>query len=168
MGTRLAMSTAFHPQTDGQSERTIQVLKDMLRACVLDHKGSMEEHFPLVEFAYNNGYQASIQMAPYEALYGRPCRSSICWTEVGESSITGPDLIKDTSEKVSLIRQLLLTEQSRQKSYAKKRRRPLEFEVGDHVFLKEMPMRGVVKFDKHGKLLPRFIGPFEILERVGL
>ena len=101
MGARLTMSTMFHPQTDGQSERTIQVLEDMLRACVLDHKGSWEEHFPLVEFAYNNSYQASKQMTPYEALYGRPCRSPLCWTEVGESSITGPDLIRDTSEKVS-------------------------------------------------------------------
>ena len=136
MGTRLTMSTAFHPQTDGQSERTIQVLEDMLRACVLDHKGSWEEHLPLVEFSYNNSYQASIQMAPYEALYGRPCRSSLCWTEVGESSITGPDLIRDTSEKVSLIRHRLLMAQIRQKSYADVRRRPLEFEVGDHVFLK--------------------------------
>ena len=87
MGTQLTMSTAFHPQTDGQSERTIQVLEDMLRACVLDHKGSWDEHFPLVEFTYNNSYQVSIQMAPYEALYGRPCRSPLCWTEVGESSI---------------------------------------------------------------------------------
>ena len=139
----------------------------MLRACFLDHKGSWEEHLPLVEFAYNNSYQAIIQMAPYEALYGRPCRSSLCWTEVGESSITGPDLIRDTSEKVSLIRQRLLTAQSRQKSYADVRRRPLEFEVGDHVFLKVMPKRGMVRLDKRGKLSPRFIGPFEILERVG-
>ena len=106
-------------------------------------------------------------MAPYEALYGRPCRSSLCWTKVGESSITGPDLIRDTSEKVSLIRQRLLTAQSWQKSYADVRRRPLEFEVGDHVFLKVMPKRGVVRFGKRGKLSPRFIGLFEILERVG-
>ena len=85
------------------------MLEDMLRACVLDHKGSWEERLPLVEFAYNNSYQASIQMAPYEALYGRPCRSPLCWTEVGESSsITGPDLIRDTSKKVSLIRQRVL------------------------------------------------------------
>ena len=90
----------------------------MLRACVLDHKGGWEEHLPLVEFAYNNSYQASIQMAPYEALYGRPCRSPLCWTEVGESSTTCPDLIRDTSEKVNLIRQRLLTAQSRYKSYA--------------------------------------------------
>ena len=146
----------------------IQALEDMLRACVLEHKGSWEEHLPLVKFAYNNSYQASIQMAPYEALYGRPCRSPICWTEVGESSITGPDLIRDTFEKVSLIRQRLLTAQSRHKSYGDVRRRPLEFEVGDHVFLKVMPKRGVVTFDKRGKLSSRFIGPFEILERVGI
>ena len=106
-------------------------------------------------------------MAPYEALYGRPCRSPICWNEVGESSITGPDLIRDTSEKVSLILQRLLTAQSRQKSYADRRRQPLEFEVEDHVFLKVMPKRGAVRFDKRGKLSPRFIEPFEILERVG-
>ena len=106
-------------------------------------------------------------MAPYEALYGRPCRSSLCWTELGESSITGPDLIRDTFEKVSLIRQRLLKAQSRQKSYADVQRRPLEFKVGDHVFLKVMPKRGVVRFVKRGKLSPRFIQPFKILERVG-
>ena len=111
-----------------------------------------------MEFANNNSYQVSIQMAPYEALYGK---------EVGKSPITGPDLIRDTSEKVSLIRQRLLTPQSRQKSYADKRRRPLEFEVGDHVFFKVMPKRGVVRFGKRGKFSPRYIRPFEILERVG-
>ena len=167
MGTQLSMSTSFHPQTDCQSERTIQILEDMLRACVLDLKGSWEEHLPLVEFAYNNSYQASIQMAPYEALYGRPCRSPICWTEVGESSIIGPDLIRDTSEKVGMIRKRLLTAQSRQKSYADIPRRPLEFESGDHVFLKVMPKRGVIRFGKRGKLSPWYIGPFEVLEQVG-
>ena len=106
-------------------------------------------------------------MAPYEALYGIPCRSSLCRTEVGETSIIGPNLIRDTSEKVSLIRHRLLTSQSQQKSYADVRRRPLEFEVGDHVFLKVMPKRGVVRFGKRGKLSLRFVGPFEILERVG-
>ena len=90
------------------SKRTIQVLEDMLRACVLDLKGSWEEHLPLVEFSYNNSYQVSIQMAPYEALYGRPCRSLVYWMEVGESSTTGPDLIRDTSVKVDLIRRHLL------------------------------------------------------------
>ena len=101
----------------------------------------VEEQLPLVVFAYNNSYQASIQMAPYEALYGRPCRSLLCWTEVGKSFITGLDLIRDTSEKVSLIRKCLLTAQSQQKSYADVLRRPLEFEVRDQVFLKVMPKR---------------------------
>ena len=139
----------------------------MLRACVLDLKGSWEEHLPLVEFTYNNSYQASIQMAPYEALYRRPCRSSICWTEVGKSSITGPDLIRDTYEKVNLIRKRLLTSQSRQKSYPDRQHRPLEFKVSDHVFLKVMPKRRVVRFGKQGKLAQRYIGPFEVIERVG-
>ena len=94
----------------------------MLRACVLDLKGSWDEHLPLVEFVYNNSYQASIQMAPYEALYGRPCRSLICWTEMEESSITGPDLIRDTLEKVGMIQKRLLTAQSQQKSYVDIRR----------------------------------------------
>ena len=102
------MSIAFHPQKDGQSERTIQTLEGMLRACVLKFKGSWEEHFPLVEFTYNNSYQASIQMVPYEALHGRLCRSPVCWTEVGERPSTGPDLVRDASEKVDLIRKCLL------------------------------------------------------------
>ena len=108
MRTQLMMSTVFHPQTDDQSERTIQVLEDMLQACVLDLKGSWEEHLPLVELSYNNSYQASIQMAPYEALYGRSCRSPISSTEVGERSIIGLDLIRDTFEKVDFIWKRLL------------------------------------------------------------
>ena len=128
IGTQLTMSNVFHPQTNGQSERTIQILEDMLRACILDLKSSWEEHLPLVEFAYNNSYQASIQTALYEALYGRPCRSPICWIEVGESTIPGLDLIRDTSEKVNLIRKCLLTALNRQKSYIDRRRRPVEFE----------------------------------------
>ena len=139
----------------------------MLRACVLDLKGSWDEHLPLVEFAYNNSYQLRIQMATYEALYGKPCRSSVCWTKVGERPSTGPDLVMDTSEKVELIRKRLLMAQSWQKSYADKQRRPLEFEVGDHDFLKVMPKRGMVRFGKRGKLSPSYIDPFEILERVG-
>ena len=102
-------------------------------------------------------------MAPYEALYGRSCRSPICWTEVRESSITSSELIRDTSEKMDLIRKHLLTAQSQQKSYADRRRRPLEYEVGDHVFLKVMPRRGVIRFGKRGKLALKYIGPFEIL-----
>ena len=108
MGTQLMISTTFHSQKDGQSERTIQNLEDMLRECVLDLKGSWEEHLSLVEFTYNNSYQASIQTTPSEVRYGRPCRSPVCWTEVGERSTTGPNLVRDTSEKVDLIRKSLL------------------------------------------------------------
>ena len=137
-------------------------------ACILDLKGSWEEHLPLVEFSYNNSYQESIQMAPYEALYRRPCRSLVCWTEVGESSTKSLDFIKDTLVKVDFIRRRLIIAQSWQKNYVDRRCRPLEFEAGDHVFLKVMPMRGVVRFGKWGKLSPRFIGPFKIIERVGI
>ena len=107
------MSITFHPQMAGQSKRTIQTLENMLRACVLDLKGNWEEHLPLVEFAYNNSYQERIQMAPYEALYGRPCRSLICWSEVAERPAMGPDLVRDASEKVDLIQKHLFMDQSR-------------------------------------------------------
>ena len=167
MGTQLDFSTAFHPQTDGQSERTIQTLEDMLRMCVLDFKGSWDQYLPLVEFAYNNSYHSSIGMAPYEALYGRRCRSPLCWTEVGEKQIEGPELVRETSEKVPLIQDRLRTAFSRQQSYADPKRRDVQFSIGDHVFLKISPMKGVMRFGKKGKLAPRYIGPFEILDRVG-
>ena len=112
IGTRLMMSTAFHPQTDSQIDWTIQTLEDMLRACVLDFMGSWEDHFPLVEFAYNNSYQVSIRMAPYEALYRRPSQSPVFWMEMGKRPSTGPDLVRDTSKKVDLIRKCFLMAQS--------------------------------------------------------
>jgi hypothetical protein len=167
LGTKLNLSTAYHPQTDGQTERTIQTLEDMLRACVLDFKGNWDDHLPLIEFSYNNSHHSSIDMAPFEALYGRKCRSPICFTEVGESQITGPEIIQETVDKISLIREHLLAARSRQKSYADKRRKPIEFQVGDMVLLKASPWKGLVRFGKKGKLAPRFVGPFKILERVG-
>ncbi|KAI3795130.1 hypothetical protein L1987_37776 [Smallanthus sonchifolius] len=167
LGTQLNLSTAYHPQTDGQSERTIQTLEDMLRACVIDFKGNWDLHLPLVEFSYNNSYHTSINMAPFEALYGRKCRSPICWTEIGESQITGPELIQESSDKIMLIRDNLLVARSRQKSYADKRRKPLEFQIDDLVLLKVSPWKGIVRFGKKGKLAPRFVGPFKILERIG-
>ena len=166
MGTKLNFSTAFHPQTDGQSERVIQVVEDMLRACLWDFKGNWSNHLPWVEFAYNNSYQASIRMAPYEALYGRPCRSPTCWLEVGESSLFGPDIVRKTIEKIQLIRERLRRAQSRPKSYADRQRRPLEFQEGDYVFLKVSPKKGVFRFGKKGKLAPRYIGPFEMIKVV--
>ncbi|GJZ63424.1 putative reverse transcriptase domain-containing protein [Tanacetum coccineum] len=168
LGTRLDMSTAYHPQTDGQSERTIQTLEDMLRACVIDFGGSWDVHLPLAEFSYNNSYHSSIKCAPFEALYGRKCRSPILWAEMGESSLIGPELIQEMTDKVVLIKEKLKAARDRQKSYADNRRKPLEFEVGDRVMLKVSPCKGVIRFGKKGKLAPRYVGAFEILERIGL
>jgi hypothetical protein len=133
MGTKVQMSTAYHPQTDGQSERTIQTLEDMLRMCVLDWGGHWADHLSLVEFAYNNSYQASIGMAPFEALYGRPCRTPLCWTQVGERSIYGADYVQEITERIRVLKLNMKEAQNRQRSYADKRRKELEFEVGDSV-----------------------------------
>ncbi|KAL0403807.1 UNVERIFIED_CONTAM: Transposon Ty3-I Gag-Pol polyprotein [Sesamum radiatum] len=116
LGTSIRLSRAYHPQTNGQSERTIQTLEDMLRACVLDFKGGWSDYLTLVEFSYNNSYHSSLGMAPYEALYGRKCRSPLCWNEVGEKVITGPELVQETVEKVATIRKRLEEAQDRQKS----------------------------------------------------
>ncbi|GJX73831.1 reverse transcriptase domain-containing protein [Tanacetum coccineum] len=167
LGTHLDMSTAYHPQTDGQSEHTIQMLEDMLRACVIDFGGSWNIHLPLAEFSYNNSYHSSIRCAPFEALYGRKCRSPVLWAEIGDSGLIGPDLVQETTDKVVVIRDRLKAARDRQNSYADNRRKPLEFQVGDHVMLKVSPWKGVVRFGKKGKLAPRFVGPFEILERIG-
>ncbi|KAD7117164.1 hypothetical protein E3N88_04432 [Mikania micrantha] len=167
LGTKLDMSTAYHPQTDGQSERTIQTLEDMFRACVIDFGSSWETHLPLVEFSYNNSYHTSIQAAPFEALYGSKCRSPICWAEVGDSPLTGPELVHKTTEKIVQIRKRMAAARDRQKSYVDKRRKPLEFQVGDRVLLKVSLWKRVIRFGKRGKLNPRYIGPFEITKRIG-
>ena len=163
----MKFSTSYHPQIDGQSERTIQILEDMLRACMIEFKGSWEDYIHLVEFSYNNSYQASIKMAPFEALYGRKCRSPICWDEVGERRLMGPDILVQTTDKVRIIRDHLRAAQSRQKSWADTNRRPLEFRTGDHVFLRISPIKGVIRFGTREKLSPRYIGPIEILDSVG-
>ncbi|KAJ9562131.1 hypothetical protein OSB04_007291 [Centaurea solstitialis] len=168
LGTRLKLSTAYHPQTDGQSERTIQTLEDMLRSCVIDFGGNWDTHLPLVEFAYNNSYHSSIGMAPFEALYGRKCRTPTCWLEAGEKQFAGPEIIQETADKVKGIRERLKAAQDRQKSYADKKRRPVDFQVGERVMLKVSPWNGIIRFGKRGKLSPRFLGPFTILEKVGL
>ncbi|GJU48083.1 putative reverse transcriptase domain-containing protein [Tanacetum coccineum] len=138
LGTSLDMSTAYHPETDGQSERTIQTLEDMLRACVIDFGKSWVDHLSLVEFSYNNSYHASIKAAPFEALYGRKCRSPVCWAEVGQVQLTGPYLVRETTEKINQIKQRM-------------------FRLG----------KGVVRFVKQRKLNPRYVGPFKVLEKVG-
>ncbi|GKB18196.1 reverse transcriptase domain-containing protein [Tanacetum coccineum] len=148
LGTRLDMSTAYHPQTDGQSERTIQTLEDILRACNLDFGGSWDAHLPLAEFSYNNSYHSI--------------------AKVGDGQLIGPELVQETTEKISQIKDRLKAARDCQKSYADKRRKPLEFSVGDYVLLKVSPWKGVVRFGKIGKLVPRFVGPFEIIEKIGL
>ncbi|GJT95477.1 putative reverse transcriptase domain-containing protein [Tanacetum coccineum] len=137
LGTQLDMSTAYHSQTDGRSERTIQTLEDMLRACVLDFGK------------------------------GRKCRSPICWTEVRDSQLTGPEIIHETTEKIVQIKSHIQAARDRQKSYADVRQKPLEFQVGDKVMLKVSPWKGMIHFGKQGKLNPRYIRPFKIIAKVG-
>ncbi|GJU42751.1 putative reverse transcriptase domain-containing protein [Tanacetum coccineum] len=148
LGTNLDMSTAYHPQI------------------AIDFGKGWVNHLPLVEFSYNNSYHASIKAAPFEALYGRKCRSPVCWTEVGEAQILGPELIQETTEKIIQIKQRMQAAHDRQKSYVDLKRKPMEFQVGDKVMLKVSPWKGVVRFGKRGKLNPRYVGPFKVIGKV--
>ena len=139
----------------------------MFRACVLEFRGAWDEHISLMEFAYNNQYHSSIQMAPYEALYGRKCRSPIYWDEEGTRVLEGPEIVQDTMDKVKLIKSRLKAAQDRQKSYADQHKREIEYKVGEKVFLRVSPWKGVIQFSQKGKLSPRYIGPYEILGRIG-
>ncbi|WVZ84352.1 hypothetical protein U9M48_031392 [Paspalum notatum var. saurae] len=160
LGTTLIHSSAYHPQTSGQVERVNQILEDMLRACALTYSAKWDECLPLAEFAYNNSYQKSLEMAPFEALYGRRCRTPLNWSEPGERVTFGPDLVTQAEEEFKLIHSNLKRAQSGQKSYSDKRRRPLVFEVDDHVYLRVSPMKGVHRFGVKGKLAPRYVcGP---------
>ena len=158
LGTRLNFSTAFHPQTDGQSEIVIQVLEDMLRSYVIEYEGSWDRHIPLVEFVYNNSFRSSIGMTPYEALYGRKCRTQLCWTKLSEKKVIGPDLIQEPEKKVKMIRESLKVVADRQKSYADLKRKDIQYEIGEKVFLKVSPWKKVLRFGKNGKLSLRFSG----------
>ncbi|GJU02161.1 putative reverse transcriptase domain-containing protein [Tanacetum coccineum] len=141
LGTRLDMSTAYHPQTDGQSKHTIQTLEDMLRACVIDFGGSWDTYLSLAEFSYNNNYHLSIRCAPFVALYGRKCRSPVLWDKVRENRLIGPEMVQETIDKV--------------------------FEESDRVLLKVSLWKDAVQFGKKGKLASRYVGLFEVLERIG-
>ena len=167
LGTKLHFSTAFHPQTDGQSERTIKTLEDVLRACVLEFQGSWDDYVNLIEFAYNNHYHSIISMAPYEALYGRKCRCPVYWDEEGTRILEGLELIQKTGDKVKVIRSKLKAAQDLQKSNVDQHRREMEYNVGDKVFLLVSPWKGVLRFGKKGKLSPRYIGLYEIVARIG-
>ena len=136
VGTQLNFSTDFHPQTDDQSERVIQVLEDMLRGFVLDFPESWDKYISLMEFSDNNSYQSCIFMAPYEALYGRKCRTPICWTKLNEHKEIGLDLVKETEEKVQIIKPRLKASSDRPKSYANLKVKDIKYEVRDKVFLK--------------------------------
>jgi hypothetical protein len=140
----------------------------MLHACVQNDGPKWDIHLPLAEFSYNNSYQESIKMSPFKALYGWPCRTPLSWSESDERIIIGPDIVTETEEKVKQIRVNILTTQSRQKSYTNKRCHPLEFEVGDHVYLQVSLMKGVRRFDIKGKLAPRYIDLYLIIDKFGL
>jgi hypothetical protein len=167
LGTKLLHSSAYHSQTSRQTERVNQILEDMLRACVLEFPQKWAECLPLAEFSYNISYQESIKMAPFEALYGRQCRTPLNWSEPGERWFFRPDMVKEMEEKVQRIIHNLKEAQARQKSYADKRHQPLYFQVKDYVYLKVSPMKGVTCFGVKGKLAPRYIDLFPILEQCG-
>ncbi|WVZ89243.1 hypothetical protein U9M48_035669 [Paspalum notatum var. saurae] len=156
LDTKLRFSTAYHPQTDGQTERTNQILEDMLRACAIQYGTSWDKCLLYAEFSYNNSYQASLKKSPFEALYGKRIRQ-----------VFGPDIIQDAEQQLWIVQENLRVAQSRQRSYADVRRRDLSFKVDDHVYLKVSPMRGIRRFNMKGKLAPRYIGPFKILEKKG-
>jgi hypothetical protein len=155
LGTKLSFSTAYHPQTGGQTERVNQILEDMLRACVLAYASKWKDCLPFAEFSYNNSYQSSLQMAPFEALYGRKCRTPLNWFETGKSQVFGPDIICEAEEKVQLICDRLKAALSWQKSYANPKRRKLIFNVGDFAYLHVTPLKGMKHFHVKGKLAPR-------------
>jgi hypothetical protein len=167
LGTKLIRSSSYHPQTNGQTERINQILEDMLRASILHFDKSWDKCLSLAEFSYNNSYQASLKMAPFDALYGRRCCTPLNWSEAGERTLIGPDLVKDAEERVQVIRENLKMAQMRQKSYHDKGTTPRHFEVGDYMYLKVSPTKGVQRFGVKGKLAPRYIGPYEVIEVCG-
>ncbi|WVZ76286.1 hypothetical protein U9M48_024273 [Paspalum notatum var. saurae] len=165
LDTKLRFSTAYHPQTDRQTERTNQILEDMLRACAIHYGTSWDTCLPYVEFSYNNSYQVSLKKSPFETLYGKRCRTPLFWNQTCEKQVFGPDIIQDVEQQLQIVKENLRVAQPRQRSYADVRRRDLSFKVDDHVYLKVSPMRGIRRFNMNGKLASRYIGPFKILRR---
>jgi hypothetical protein len=165
--THLIHSSAYHPQTEGQTERVNQILEDMMRACVLEHQESWDKNLHWAEFSYNNDYLESLKMAPFEVLYGRRCRTPLNWIEPGEKVIFGPNIVEEAEAIDHHIQDNLKASKSCQETYANKRHRPLEFEVGDHVYLRVSSIKGVKRFGVKGKLASRYIRPFPIIEKCG-
>ena len=166
-GTRLNLSSAYHPQSQGQVERVNQVLEDMLRACVLSFGMKWEDALPYAEFSYNNSYQASLKMAPFEVLYGRKCRTPLNWSGTGERPYFGPDLVHQSEELVRIVQENLKAAQYRQKSNYDPKHKEMVYQPGEHAYLRITPMRGTRRFRIKGKLAPRYVGPFRILSRSG-
>jgi hypothetical protein len=167
LATHLKFSSAYHPQTDGQTERTNQILEDILRACSLQDKLGWDKRLPYAEFAYNNSYQASLKMTPFQELYGRNCQTPLHWDQPGKWQVFGLDILLQAEENIRMDRENLKTTQSRQRSYADTRRRELSFKVGDYVYMKVSQTRGIKRFRVKGKLAPRYIGPYQIQARCG-
>jgi hypothetical protein len=167
LGTHLIRRSAYHPQIEGRMEQVNQIIKDMLRACVLTDGPKWDKHLPLSKFSYNNSYQEIIKMSPFEVLYGRPCRTPLSWSKSGKRAIFGPDIVIEVEEKVKQIEANILTTKSHQKSYTDKWRSPLEFEVGDHIYLHVSPMKGVRRLGIKGKLAPCYIGQYPIIDKYG-
>src|SRR3954447_25097766 len=166
MGTHLSFSTAFHPQSSGQVERVNQILEDMLRACVISFGKNWEKSLPFAEFAYNNSYQSSLNMAPFELLYGRRCRKPLNWSETSERQFFGPDMIKEAEDQVCIVRDQLKAAQSRQKSYYDRHHRQESYNLDEKAYLRVTPLKGTQRFGIKGKLAPCYIGPFHILVNV--
>jgi hypothetical protein len=166
-GTNLNFSTTYHPESDGKTERVNQVIEDMLRMYVMDKPSKWEDYLHLVEFSYNNGYQASLKMSPFEALYGRKCNTPVSWDNPTDRAVVGPELLREMEEKMVRIKQNLKASQDRKKIYVDKGRTHREFKVGDHVFLKVKAKRSSLKLGNCSKLAARYCGSFEILERIG-
>ncbi len=158
MGTHITWSTAYHPESQGQVERVNQILEDMLRACVISFGKKWEESLPYAEFSYNNSYQASLKMAPFEVLYGRKCRTPLNWSETGERSLFGPDIIQHAEDQVRIIHENLKAAQSRQKSQYDRHHQDMVYQPGEQAYLRVTPMRGAHRFGIKGKLAPRYIG----------
>jgi transposase InsO family protein len=167
LDTQLHFSSAYHPQTDGQTKRVNQILEDMLRACALQYGRSWDKSLSYAKFSYNNSYQESLKMAPFEMPYGLGCQTPLFWNENREQKVFGPDILQEAEKQVHIVRENLRVAQSRQKSYVNHRRRELSFEVGDYVYLKVSPMSGLRHFKVRGKLASRFIGSFKILKKRG-
>jgi hypothetical protein len=157
LDTQLHFSSTYHPQTNGQTERFNQILEDMLRAYALQYGRSWNKSLPYAEFSYNNSYQESLKMTLFEMLYGHRCRTPLFWSETEERKVFRLDILQEAEKQVRMVSENLQVAQARQKSYANHRRRELSFKVGDFVYLKVSPMRGLRRFMVRGKLAPRFI-----------